>query len=178
MEVFILDTDVELIKSIDDLRRKGPYLGIENTGQAATGLGFAAEAGNLLIKENMEYYEELVSYTELKACPQITTDILKKHGFSDKKIAEIQIVDGVRIYPEEYLCPKSERTGLTIITENTHSIHHFDASWYEKSWKEGQKKRWREEKIRYIIHTPNRLLKKLLGAERYESLKQFLKKEN
>ena len=61
-----LDTDVELIKSIDDLRRKGPYLGIENTGQAATGLGFAAEAGNLLIKENMEYYEELVSYTELK----------------------------------------------------------------------------------------------------------------
>ena len=98
--------------------------------------------------------------------------------FLTKKIAEIQIVDGVRIYPEEYLCPKSERTGLTIITENTHSIHHFDASWYEKSWKEGQKKRWREEKIRYIIHTPNRLLKKLLGAERYESLKQFLKKEN
>lgn len=173
-----LDTDVELIKSIDDLRRQGPYLGIENTGQAATGLGFAAEAGNPLIKENMEYYEELVSYTELKACPQITTDILKKHGFSDKKIAEIQIVDGVRIYPEEYLCPKSERTGLTIITENTHSIHHFDASWYEKSWKEGQKKRWREEKIRYIIHTPNRLLKKLLGAERYESLKQFLKRGN
>ena len=171
-----LDTDVEMIKSIEPLRRRGAYLGIENSGMAATGLGFAAEAGNPLIKENMEYYENLASYEKLRACPQITTEILKKHGFSEKKVSEIQTIDGIRIYPEEYLCPKSERTGLTNITQNTYSIHHFDASWYEESWKKGQKKRWRREKIRYIIHTPNRALIRILGKDRYEMLKKLLKK--
>lgn len=173
-----LDTDVELIRSIDDLRREGPYLGIENSGMAATGLGFAAEPGNRLIKENMEYYENLISFTNLTACPKITTDILKKYGFSEKKTSGIQEIEGIKIYPEEYLCPKDERTGLIKITQNTYSIHHFDASWYEKSWKEGQKKRWREEKIRYLIHTPNRILIKMLGKDHYEALKRLLKKNH
>ena len=73
-----LDTDVEIIKPIDSLRTKSAYMGIENTGRIATGLGFAAEAGNKLIKENMEYYERLTSFTEIKSCPFITTEILKK----------------------------------------------------------------------------------------------------
>ena len=171
-----LDTDVELIKSLEDFRKAGPYLGIENSGLAATGLGFAAEQGNSFIKENMEYYENLVSFTELKACPKITTDILRRYGFSEERISEMQVIQGIKIYPEEYLCPKNERTGLTKITNNTYSIHHFDASWYEKSWKEGQKKRWREEKIRYIVHIPNRILMKVLGNERYETVKRILKR--
>ena len=88
----------------------------------------------------------------------------------------MQVIQVIKIYPEEYLCPKNERTGLTKITNNTYSIHHFDASWYEKSWKEGQKKRWREEKIRYIVHIPNRILMKVLGNERYETVKRILKR--
>ena len=61
-------------------------------------------------------------------------------------------------------------------TKNTYSIHHFDASWFEKSWKEGQKKRWRREKIRYIVHIPNRILMKIFGDEGYDKLKKFLKR--
>ena len=172
-----LDTDVEIIKPIDRLRTKSAYMGIENTGRIATGLGFAAEAGNKLIKENMEYYENLTSFTELKSCPFITTEILKKHGFSEMHLSEIQEIEGMRIYPEEFFCPKNERTGLTQITDNTYSIHHFDASWFEKSWKEGQKKRWREAKLQYVIHIPNRMLARLLGNEYYERLKQIIKKK-
>lgn len=172
-----LDTDVEIIKPIDSLRTKSAYMGIENTGRIATGLGFAAEVGNKLIKENMEYYENLTSFTELKSCPFITTEILKKHGFSETHISEIQEIEGMRIYPEEFFCPKNERTGLTKITDNTYSIHHFDASWFEKSWKEGQKKRWREAKLQYVIHIPNRMLARLLGKEHYERLKRIIKRK-
>ena len=78
-------------------------------------------------------------------------------------LSEIQEIEGHAIYPEEFFCPKNERTGLTQITNNTYSIHHFDASWFEKSWKEGQKKRWREAKIQYVIHTPNRMLARPIG---------------
>lgn len=173
-----LDTDVEMIKSIEPLRGKGAYMGVENSGLVATGLGFAAEAGNPLLKENMEYYENLVSHEHLRACPQITTEILRRHGFSDEKISEIQIIDGIQIYPEEYLCPKDERTGLTKITQNTYSVHHFDASWFEESWKKRQRKRWREAKIQHFLHTPNRMLECILGEENYEKLKCKIKKHS
>lgn len=172
-----LDTDVQVVRPLDKLLEKGPYMGFENTGRVATGLGFAAEVGNPLIRENMEYYENLTDFSELKSCPFITTAILQRHGLT-KDVTHIQIVDGMTIYPEEYLCPKNERTGLTTVTKNTYSIHQFDASWFEESWKEGQKKRWREARFNYIIHTPNRVLIALLGEKRYEKLKCVIKRKN
>lgn len=168
-----LDTDVQVIRPLDALVEKGPYMGFENTGRVATGLGFAAEAGNTLIRENMEYYEKLSDFSELKSCPYITTEVLQRHGLTGD-FSEIQTVDGMTIYPEEYLCPKNERTGLTNVTKNTYSIHQFDASWFEESWKEGQKKRWREARIHYILHAPNRVMMKILGETGYRRLKKKL----
>lgn len=168
-----LDTDVQVIRPLNELVEKGPYMGFENTGRVATGLGFAAEAGNLLIWENMVYYEMLTDFSELKSCPFITTEVLRRHGLSED-VTRIQTIDEMTIYPEEFLCPKNERTGLTTVTKNTYSIHQFDASWFEKTWKDGQKKRWREERIRYFLHIPNRILMKALGKDHYNSLKKKL----
>lgn len=170
-----LDTDVQVIRPLDNLLKCGAYMGVENTGRVNTGLGFAAEARHSFIQENMEYYEKLISFTELRSCPLITTELLAAHGYKDN-CTEIQQIAGLTIYPEEYLCPKNERTGLTKITSNTYSIHQFDASWFEESWKEGQRKRWREAKISYVIHTPNRALLKLLGNKNYQKLKNLLKR--
>lgn len=170
-----LDTDVQVIRSLDSLRENGAYMGIENTGLVATGLGFAAEAGHWFIKENMEYYEKLRDFREIRSCPWITTELLTTYGYVKEK-QNIQHVAGLTIYPEEYLCPKNERTGLTKVTKNTYSIHQFDASWFEKSWKEGQKRRWKKAKIKYVIQTPNRILIAVLGNERYEKLKQIIKR--
>ena len=169
-----LDTDVELVRSLDPLVEQGAYMGFENTDQVATGLGFAAPAGHAFLAENMAYYETLTEDQPLRACPQITTELLERHGLvRDRHL--LQQVAGVILYPEDYLCPKDERSGLTHCTQNTYSIHHFDASWFEESWKESQKKRWRQEKIRYILKTPNRILINVLGQERYERLKAVLK---
>lgn len=170
-----LDTDVQVIRPLDKLVESGPYMGFENTGRVATGLGFAAESGNPMIRENMEYYETLTDFSKLKSCPYITTEVLQRHGLTDD-VFHIQTVEGIRIYPEEYLCPKNERTGLTRVTKNTYSIHQFDASWFEESWKRGQKKRWREERLNYILHTPNRFLISLLGQKRYEKFKHMIKR--
>lgn len=168
-----LDTDVELLKSLDTLLDRGAYMGFENSDLVATGLGFAAEKGHPFLGENMAYYENLQDFEQIRACPHITTDLLKKHGLICDR-SQQQTLAGLTIYPEEYLCPKDERTGLMHKTENTYSIHHFDASWFEESWKESKKKRYRREKIRYILKTPNRLLRKLLGDVLYEKLKRFL----
>lgn len=169
-----LDTDVELVRSLDALVERGAYMGFENADRVATGLGFAAGKGHPFIRENMAYYENLTDFDMLKACPHITTDLLEAHGLVRDK-SRCQEVAGLTVYPEDYLCPKDERTGLTKKTGNTYSIHHFDASWFEESWKKGQQKRWRQERIRYVIKMPNRILMKLLGIKRYEKLKRMLR---
>lgn len=170
-----LDTDVELLKNIDDIVNIGAYMGLQNKTEVATGLGFAGEKGNDFIGENMRYYENLTDFSALQSCPIITTELLIPYGLKEDD-GTIQNVAGINIYPPEYLCPKNERTGLTEKTKNTYSIHHFDASWFEKSWKEGQKKRWRRERIRYIVHIPNMILMKLLGDKNYAKLKALLKR--
>ncbi len=170
-----LDTDVELLKPIDELLKNGAYMGLQNNTEVATGLGFAAEKGHPFIGENMRYYENLTDFETLRSCPLITTELLASHGFKEND-GTVQHIAQINIYPPEYLSPKDERTGLTQKTKNTFSVHHFDASWFEKSWKEGQKKRWRNEKIRYIVHFPNRLLMKILGDDGYSKLKKTLKR--
>ena len=159
-----LDTDVELVRPLDELLKCEAFMGFQDPKEVATGLGFGAVRNHEFIKENMEYYEKLSDDFISVACP--TDDY-----------GSIQHVADVTIFPVEYFCPKSERTGLTEKTDNTFSIHHFDASWFSEEWKKGQKKRWRREKIRYIRHIPNRCLRKCLGMERYNKLKTIFKRQ-
>lgn len=171
-----LDTDVQLVKPLDALVEKGAYMGFECSDLVATGLGFAAEAGHPFLKENMAYYENMTDFEVLRACPHITTELMEKHGLV-RDCAQTQQLAGMTVYAAEYLCPKNERTGLMQKTKNTYSIHHYDASWFEESWKESKKKRWREEKLRHFRTTPNRILRKVMGEQRYEKLKGWLKHE-
>ena len=46
-----LDTDVEIIKPIDDLTVNRGFMGFDEKGIVATGLGFGAEKGNEIIGE-------------------------------------------------------------------------------------------------------------------------------
>ena len=58
-----LDTDVELIKNIDDLLSNEAFAGIEsineNENNVALGLGFGAEKGHPLIGNMRSCYDEL-----------------------------------------------------------------------------------------------------------------------
>ena len=131
-----LDTDVEIIASPNKLLKeinKG-YFGWQETELVASGLGFAMEKENPIIKEMMHVYEissfdvtNLASFT----CPVINTRVLKVHGLvvdgSD------QLINGIRILPPEYLCPINLSSGIRFFSENTISIHHFDGSWMNES---------------------------------------------
>ncbi len=127
-----LDTDVEILKSFDPLLELQAFSGMESPGIVALGLGFGAEAGNLLIKEMMEYYENRSFYNEngsldTKGSPRIQTETLIKHGMKEADIE--QVVNGMSIFPCEYFCPKSPFTGKTEVTKNSYSIHHYMGSW-------------------------------------------------
>lgn len=127
-----LDTDVEIIKPIDDLMKETGYMGFDDNGVVATGLGFACEKGNELVGKLLADYDDISficpdgSY-DLTPCPDRNSETLKRLGM-DFDIKE-QIFMGIHMLPEDYLCPMKYDTGKKLITENTYSIHHFSASW-------------------------------------------------
>ena len=172
-----LDTDVQLLKPLDPLLERGAYMGFECSNLVATGLGFAAEAGHPFLKENMAYYEALADFETIPPCPHITTELLESYGLV-RDCTKTQTLAGMTVYAAEYLCPKDERTSLMKKTKNTVSIHHYDASWFEEDWMKWRKLRYRRAKLDHILKTPNRILIRTLGTDRYEKLKKLLKRNH
>ena len=121
-----MDTDVELLKDITPLLDK-PFMGLERAGEVAPGLIMNALGGEEVLKEILEYYDSQTGFSMEKTVVEITSNILKKYGLSDTD--EKQEVAGLVVYPTEYFNPKGENYGKEKITENTYSIHHYEASW-------------------------------------------------
>ena len=127
-----LDTDVELLKPLDSLINQNGYMGFDDTGLIATGLGFACEKGNELVGALLADYEGISfvmsdgSY-DLTPCPDRNTNTLIAKGMDTG--CKDQIFMGIHMLPEDYLCPMKYTTGRKKITSNTYCIHHFSASW-------------------------------------------------
>lgn len=127
-----LDTDVELLKPLDDLLKYDGYIGMEQIGTINTGQGFGAKKHHPFVKENKEFYENCTFVDEKgefikNICVPITTNILLAHGLNKKN--EIQNIFDMKIFPVDYFCPKVLGTNKINITTNTYSIHHFESSW-------------------------------------------------
>lgn len=145
-----LDTDVEIVKSFDDLLSNKAFFGMEKPGQVALGLGFGAEKGNELIRELRDIYIGKSFKNEdgtlnLTPCTEYETPMLIERGLA--KNNEHQVVCGVHIYPTEYFAPKDGYQADTVITENTHSIHYYNLSWATPYMKFRAKVYWRIKKI-------------------------------
>lgn len=129
------DTDVEVIKPLDDILTKGAFFGIEASNKkllCAPGLGFACPPGLALCKAMVDYYnkkrfEKSNGKFNLETVVQIFSKILKKNGIR-LSLNPIEF-EGLYFYPPDYFCPINYYTGETKITENTHTIHHYAASW-------------------------------------------------
>lgn len=135
------DTDVEIIRSLDDILSKGAFMGcevdaLEERGPlVAPGLGIATCPQNEIYKEILDFYNTIHFINEdgshnLQTVVEYTTNILKKHGLTQKE--GIQNCDGIYIYPKDYFCPKSYHDLKIHKTKNTVTIHHFAASWHTK----------------------------------------------
>ncbi len=126
------DTDVEVIKPMDDILANGAFMGLESAGNIASGLGIAAGSEETIFKEILKSYEgeKFVNKDgtlNLKTVVVRVSDIFRKHGFTNE--VTIQRCAGITIYPMEYFCPKSIKTGLIKLTDNSYTIHHYDGSW-------------------------------------------------
>lgn len=134
------DTDVEVIRSLDDIIQEGQFLGVEQQNEehitVAPGLCIGAEKHNELFGTLIHQYEgfhflEPDGSCCLKNVVEITTELLLKHGL--KNTDEIQDCCGFKIYPKDYFCPIDYTTRELVLTDNTRTIHHYAESWVPRS---------------------------------------------
>lgn len=130
------DTDVELIRPIEDILEAGPFFGVEQNLKdrvlVAPGLGAAVYPGHPVYAAMVEQYQRMDYLLPDGSENQTTvvahtTRLLESLGLTDGQ--QIQQVAGIRIYPWMYFCPMMFETGELTVTEHTRSIHHYTASW-------------------------------------------------
>ena len=136
------DTDVEVIRPIDDIIAKGSFMGHENELTVNPGLGLSAVPGLSFYKEILDLYATLnfVNKTgtlNLTTVVEYTTRKLLKYGLNDEN--KIQEVANIYIYPIDYFNPISVQDGKLRITDNTRTIHHYAQSWQSPLRKYGRK---------------------------------------
>ena len=147
------DTDVEVIRPIDDILQKGTFLGVEkkiNTIDGMfvdginPGLGFAAVPNNPFFYELINIYskERFVngngSSYGYKTIVDICTEAMIKHGYngfaSDEPVAKILHCYGVNIYSKHFFCPDFNQNKWDLMPD-TRTIHHYCASWLPVSYR-------------------------------------------
>ena len=178
-----LDTDVEIVKSLDDLLATNGFAGYETEEFVALGLGFGAEKHNPVIKSMMKAYEDRHFLLEdgtydMTPSPRIDTPTLRSIGFDIN--GEFSRTDSFTLLSKDYLCPLDYNLCMHN-TENTHTIHWFAASWESEEFQASldRKRKLRQKAARWdkIRYFPNRLFRKVIGDEKVEMLKMKLKRK-
>ena len=126
-----LDTDVEVVRPLDDLLEYDAFFGFESDSYINTGIGFGGMAHHPTMEAMKRVYEEFKPDEKgaypVASCPQFNTQALMP--FDLILNGQRQTVCGAEILPTDYLNPYDDPTGMLRITSHTYSIH-----WYGKSW--------------------------------------------
>lgn len=127
------DTDLKILKPIDDCIDHKLTLGFEDSGYVGTAIMATNEENNKYLKEVLDYYDNIKIFNpELVfnyANPLIITKILRKYK-KERTEDGITIVDNeCYIYPRDYFFPLSYDYSERIFTKNTRTVHLFKATW-------------------------------------------------
>lgn len=123
-----MDTDVQVLKSFDDLLHNKVFIGYEYFSKDrddfithGTGV-IGSEPNNPIIKKCLDFYDQEIWDTDVYFIPTIFTLMFKESNPMDYKI-----------YPVDYFAPYDYRKSFNpaCITTNTHTIHWFAANWRE-----------------------------------------------
>ena len=137
------DIDVEVLKPLDDIVARGPFMGQEDMSGTdigfmvvASGLGMGSCAGQPLLKKVIDRYNNMHYVTALGKTTgttvAITTKIMEAEGYETLDNGLLKCC-GVYIYPIDYFDPMNFQTREVHITENTRTFHHYAESWVTRN---------------------------------------------
>ena len=136
-----LDSDVEVLKSFDELLYLPYFIGQENTPSGIEAATVGCEKGNILMKDMLDSYEgkdfikpdggfeDLPLPFIFRKCIEARYSynyILDTKDFNNNP-------DVINVFPVDWFSPKHWKTKELNVTDRTYSIHHFAGSWVEKN---------------------------------------------
>lgn len=126
-----MDTDVEVLRSLDEFLVHQAFSGFEDPESIPTGI-MACEPGFPLFDTFLHYYDDkhfIGSDGSMHMVTNVTimTELLEAKGLV--KDGTLQTVEGFTLYPQDYFCPLDNATGKLHKSKNTATIH-----WFSKSW--------------------------------------------
>lgn len=129
---FYLDTDVELLRSLDDLCGQGAFCGVEKWGNINMGGCSGAVKHHPMIGEMLAYRENIPfvypdGTMNLETCGVYETQPFIKHGMAINN--STQRINDMTVFSSDFFHPYDYMSGETILTKHTFSIHHFNGGW-------------------------------------------------
>ncbi len=132
-----MDTDVEILRPLDDLMHLPAFTGYEASLSNAPVTGLMASAAHgIWVREQLAYYEGR-HFLRPDGTLDMTTNtvtiarIMRDNGFEiNGKYGVYK--DDMHVFPVDYFCPLTS-TRVLKCTKNTYCIHHFAGSWYEQT---------------------------------------------
>lgn len=138
-----LDTDVEIIKNLDELLCQNGFAGINMRRYVNLGGGFGARKELPIIKKLLDYYDDKVfeidGKLDLTACDLHQYRVLRKLGF--KCSNRYQEIESLSIYPTTILEGRNSYFNKMYINTNTFLVHHQNLSWFTEQMRHDMKNR-------------------------------------
>ena len=164
---FYLDSDVEILKPLDDLLKLPAVTGFECGSEYALAMNsMACEKGHPAFVEFLKAYEK-IHFRRIDGTfnqtpiPQRITKICLKYGLVCDN-SEQTLSNGLHILPQNYLSPKNWLNGAINITPNTYMIHHFTGEWLKTDERDYYDKMY--NKISSVLHISGFIPKKIASV--------------
>lgn len=159
-----MDTDVEVLRSLDVLLENRAFSGFEDDEHIPTAIMGAKKNHKwigFLLSDYMHrsFIKENGSY-DLTTNVIIITKLTKMKYNCCLDNTYQMLNDDIVLYPKEYFCPKDYETGKIHITKNTYTIHHFSGSWINES---------------KLARRIKMFIKILVGKKRVKKIKKLIK---
>ena len=127
-----LDTDVELIRSLDELLYQPGFIGVEKWGVVNSGGGCGVRPRHPMIGKMLECRLDVPFKREdgslnLETSGSFESKPLLEYGFRPDNT--LQTVGDLTVYPSDFFHPFDYMSKELCVTENTYGIHHFMGSW-------------------------------------------------
>ncbi|MDR1521840.1 MAG: glycosyl transferase [Streptococcaceae bacterium] len=130
-----MDTDVEVLKSLDPFLNDDAFSGFETNTHIPTGI-IGAKKGHAFIKELLNWYigKKFINSDgtfNLSTNVLIMTEEFRKKGllFNDKK----QTINDFTLYPRTFFCPIRPVGFENHFSKQTSTIHWFNGSWLDEN---------------------------------------------
>lgn len=140
---FYLDTDVELIKNLDELRYLKAFIGTEKWGSVNTGGLVGAIPFHSVIKKMLDFRKGVHfvlsdGTLNMTTCGYYETTPLIQLGMRPNNT--VQDISGMTVFSSDFFHPFDYMSAETTITENTYSIHYFSGGWLDEESLEMRKR--------------------------------------